>query len=405
MASEPEPPASSAEPSKRRLGTGGVDDAPGEMDGCDRCGCPDEEKCCPGFWSDPGVPDLPVLRWVFNPDNKYLNDNKYCRMFGNFGFKLCDKERKAFMGTALAFTVAAIIITAIGAFGVSTDPNILRLSSWAITAVPNNGTYGQVMFVGLKQLVVRNCSESTGDPIISWDGCEDTIIELTEVQCDTGDEDFFGYNCEMVKACSDRAAGNYWGALITFATLILAMNGCLTRIKRVADTNLQKILGCAPDTNGVISLMSTLLVFKADCYDPFPETITVNGVELDVENYLGVGWVSFFFCLLAAIVRCTMHYCTPVPGGGQGCSCMDTLELITGMDLDGDGELGNEHGRAIVADLKEMANDIKGVTANVVTVGKDTVDAVKNARESNRKTSKVVPAADQQEDKAEKGEA
>ena len=139
----------------RRLGTGGVVDIAGEGDGCDRCGCPDEELCYPSFWNDPGVPNLPVLRWVFNPDNQYLNDNKYCRMLGNFGFKFCDKERKAFMGTALACTAMAIVITAIGAFGVSTDPNILGLASWAITVIPNNGTNGQVMFVGLVQLVVR----------------------------------------------------------------------------------------------------------------------------------------------------------------------------------------------------------------------------------------------------------
>ena len=34
-----------------------------------------EERCCPGFWKDNGVPPVPVLRWVFDPKNKYLNNN------------------------------------------------------------------------------------------------------------------------------------------------------------------------------------------------------------------------------------------------------------------------------------------------------------------------------------------
>ena len=32
------------------LGLGEAYDSHGEGDGCDRCGLPDEEKCCPGFW-------------------------------------------------------------------------------------------------------------------------------------------------------------------------------------------------------------------------------------------------------------------------------------------------------------------------------------------------------------------
>jgi len=93
-------------------GTGEVTvDQAGEGDGCDRCGCPDEELCCPGFWNDAGVPGIWPLSVIFDPRNPYLNDNSYMRMFGNLGFKFCDKERKAFMGTALAFTVFAIVIT------------------------------------------------------------------------------------------------------------------------------------------------------------------------------------------------------------------------------------------------------------------------------------------------------
>ena len=51
---------------------------------CNRC----EEWCCPGFWNDDGVPPLPVLNWVFDPQNKYLNDNHFCNT--------CDSRRTPF---------------------------------------------------------------------------------------------------------------------------------------------------------------------------------------------------------------------------------------------------------------------------------------------------------------------
>ncbi len=387
------------------LGTGGIVDMPGERDGCDRCGCPDEERCCPFFWNDPGIPDLPVLRWVFDPNNPYLNDNRYCRMFGNFGYKFCDRERKAFMGTALAVTVVAIVITGIGAFSVSTDPVILQFTSWAATAIRNDGKNGQVMFIGLRQVVIRNCSDSSGNVLLDWDDCEETIIPLVDVGCSSGEEDFFGYDCDVMAKCAENAAGNFMGALITFATLLLAMNGCLTRIKKVADTNLQKILGALPDTSGVISLAITLWVFKSQCYDPLPSNINREGGEndgesggnggngndsssstaSDVDNYLWTGWLCYVYCWFAAIIRCTMHYLTPVPGGGQGCYCMDTIEQMTGIDFNNDGEIGTEEGRKelemhrqnikkVKSGLKMAKNHVKSAVPPLGPIGKKGAD-------------------------------
>ena len=70
-----------------------------------------EQSCLPGFWLDSGVPPLPVLRWVFDPRNKYFNDNKYAHIFGNVGFRYFDERRKWYMGWATAFTVLSIAAT------------------------------------------------------------------------------------------------------------------------------------------------------------------------------------------------------------------------------------------------------------------------------------------------------
>ena len=69
----------------------------GDGDGCDRCGCPDEEACCQGFWNDNGVPPFWPLNRIFNPKNRCLNNNRQARMFGNLGFPFFDKVRATFI--------------------------------------------------------------------------------------------------------------------------------------------------------------------------------------------------------------------------------------------------------------------------------------------------------------------
>lgn len=71
---------------------------PGEEDGC-------EERCCPGFWNDDGVPrGVPVLEWVFDPNNKLLNENECARRFGDIGHPYADKKRKTLFGFGIAVT-------------------------------------------------------------------------------------------------------------------------------------------------------------------------------------------------------------------------------------------------------------------------------------------------------------
>lgn len=128
--------------------------------------------------------------------------------------------------------------------------------------------------------------------------------------------------------------------------MILALNGCLTRIKKVADTNLQKVLGFLPDTFGIISLGSALLNFGlgyvfgkisaasphrvriARCYGGMPSVV----YNQDVTYWAGPGYIAYCCCLVAAFIRCLMHYMTPVPKrdkaggkiigyGGDQCCC------------------------------------------------------------------------------------
>jgi hypothetical protein len=162
-----------------------------------------------------------------------------------------------------------------------------------------------------------------------------------------------------------------FGAFMTTVTLVFALNGCLTRIRKgmqwyfeaclcanihginlglllclnlsltdiipdlrmllppllffssdgsVADTNFQKVLGCIPDAVGVITQFSTLLNFAINCYYDMPDRDSQGNL---ITYKVGWGFLSFVFCWVAALVRVIMHFCTPVPGGGVGRHLLD----------------------------------------------------------------------------------
>ena len=54
----------------------------------------------------------------------------------------------------------------------------------------------------------------------------------------------YGWDWDSVSTCKEQSVTNQMGAISTTATLVFAMNGCLTRIRRVADTNFQST--CTP---------------------------------------------------------------------------------------------------------------------------------------------------------------
>ena len=110
---------------------------PHPPDGC-------EEKCMPGFWHDsnnihnPKPPPLPILNWVFDPRNKWLNDNRVMRIFGNIGIPYCDMHRKEMMGLAMGLTVISMLVTVMGCFGaLSTDPSIVFWTNWLVVMSAN----------------------------------------------------------------------------------------------------------------------------------------------------------------------------------------------------------------------------------------------------------------------------
>mmetsp|Transcript_12583 Transcript_12583/g.15616 ORF Transcript_12583/g.15616 Transcript_12583/m.15616 type:complete len:348 (+) Transcript_12583:319-1362(+) len=281
-----------------------------------KCRCCDEERCCPGFWKDNGIPPCWPFSWVFDPKNPYLNDNDCAHKFGHCGLRCADKNRKPLMGTALALTALAIIITGFGCFALSTDPQILRLTAWGISYHRNVTTEtGTVIYLGLRRFVVRECDEAPTNSFFDLAECRTTkAVFWDDLDCNEDGSGFaFGYPCNEVNICKQQAVANQFGAFVTAATLLLALNGCLTRIRRVADTNLQKFLGTIPDAFGVISLGAAMLNFGLGCYNEQAET----GDRGQALFYLaGPGYIAYSVCWVVAVTRTIMHSLVPVPGKG-----------------------------------------------------------------------------------------
>ena len=89
---------------------------------------------------------------------------------------------------------------------------------------------------------------------------------------------------------------------------------------KVADTNFQKFIGCIPDTIGVMTQAQALALFAAGCAEGMPEKDNLGN---PINYTVGPGYWCYVFCWFAAVVRVSMHYLTPVPGGGAGCKLED----------------------------------------------------------------------------------
>jgi len=301
--------------------------------------------------------------------------NSHCaQVLGNCGLKSADRERKVLMGTALGFTVCSIILTVFGCLALSPSPSLTRAAAWAVGHLrdPTTGQ-GTTAYVGLSRLLIVRCSDAPARSLWSeWGLCEQSSYSWSEVPalCEAGalkeqraaneaelaaesgaeDVDYsllngrelqfdLGYPCAPLLACSEQALANRSGAFITCATLLFALIGCLTRIRKKADSNFQKIIGTFPDLIGIFTLGGTLIAFSARCTSTMladanevgtaysagdPRRVTaargVLGAHLACSRRpragAGPGFIGYCFCWGAAVVRFSMHAIMPVPHAG-----------------------------------------------------------------------------------------
>jgi len=235
----------------------------------------------------------------------------------------------SFEALGLTVTVASLLITGFGFFSVTTNVDLLRWTCWTRASVRYDADGGYVFFMGLRAVVTKVCHKTSSTWSYKWDdctsdvklwsdfsaGCSDvnssTVAEYGEFETDVAKINpgaFFG--CDYVNTCRDTAQSNQFGAFMTFVTLIFAIIGCMTRIKRVADSNIQKVIGCIPDTLGVFTLLSALVSFRSGCF-PDTKDVAADGEQI-VEWLPGLGYGAYWFCWVAQLIRVMIHFGTPV---------------------------------------------------------------------------------------------
>ena len=162
-------------------------------------------------------------------------------------------------------------------------------------------------------MVQTTCEPGTGcvvsnDKLIEWwhpdngmDDCQ-TGATLPEVICDN---------------CRDVAVSNILAAFMSCVTLLFALFGCVNRMKYISDCPVQKLLGCIADTWGALTLTYALYEFQTKCLWYMPSSF--DGYKL--EYVPGPGIAMYVFCVVSGYIRAILHWLTPLPGQGVGCSC------------------------------------------------------------------------------------
>lgn len=279
------------------------------------------EACCPSFWLDETSPPF----WVFDPRNRILNDNRIMRRFGRIGLQFADNHRKQFVGVALALTVASMVVTVLGCFGaLSDDKTVVESARWlSVWTTNTTSCEASASRMGLRLVVAYECSLRdcvAGDfsgrrhPWDDWEKCDERAILWSHIRrrCNHGVLPYL--DCSILEKCRMAAADQQLGAFTTCATLVFALIGCLTRIRWRQDSNFQKLIGCVPDTLGSVANFFSLHAFITGCF--YKVHTNHSGAAQDGKE-LGPGYVAYWFCWAAAIVRAIVHWLVPVPTAGD----------------------------------------------------------------------------------------
>jgi hypothetical protein len=281
--------------------------------------------------TDDGVPPFcrgpaPVPFWkVFNPLNRFTNDNLIMISFGNVGFKYFDKNRKYWMGAAMWSTLISIGFTVAGCFALSTNMQIIKNTNWVSVSAKNTTSGDQfLVHIGLRALVY------THEPCNVFH-CTRDVYEYGSVG--TWPNAFVGPG---LSACRDVAFGTAFGAFTTCATLLFALMGTMNRMRFSSDANIQKMLGMITDFCGFMSLTGTLWNLGDNCYNNIDRNF--RG-EIEAEVWLGPGYWCYIVCLFGAFMRATFHWLTPMPKRGAGCVPTLPQSLVKRLDTDGDGKV------------------------------------------------------------------
>ena len=176
------------------------------------------------------------------------------------------------------------------------------------------------LYVGLSSLLyVRDCSYYDVDP-----NCNLHSIPWSSAECSS--EPTFKVACD---SCAAATNSLWFLAFSSCASMMFSVLGAQARIRgKCSDTPVQKMLGMFTELNGAVSLAMGLNVFNKHCYMPLRDTFRNNNMTTDWANgelgvgsadlWLGPGFYCYCGCCASGLLRCLLHWLTPLPEQGKG---------------------------------------------------------------------------------------
>ena len=279
--------------------------------GCVRC-CPCVERivtCCDGLASaeeggckvpcydetDNGVPPFFAFPWCPFDHRHYLNTSPRMRRWGEVGYPYFGRTRRLWMGIATISTLMSMVATGYGLSALSTEEDTVMNARWAWSRGHNAGGEFLTVFVGLRSMVFEYCDADGRN-------CDLESIVYGEHECDNA-------YCDR---CVPAAVGVQIGAFITWFTHIFALLGCMNRMRYSSDCPFQKLLGATTDTWGALSLLYTIVSFRASCYVDLMNVDEIEGYSV-YRRHLGYGVFTYMCCILASFLRAFLMWITPCP--------------------------------------------------------------------------------------------
>ncbi|KAJ1439293.1 hypothetical protein B484DRAFT_476958 [Ochromonadaceae sp. CCMP2298] len=274
----------------------------------DRYGKPFQLCCCR---EDDDMVPPPCLaeKCPLSHDHERLNGPWMQNNVGKWGFNIFSRYRKLWLGLASYVSIIAFFVTIYGCMALSNNNSIVRRTYW--TGVTGNnytamGDEQYSMYVGLTTFIYTNCTFTPGWEIYP-DYCEETKISFTSQACRDGD---LGDACD---ACADVAISTWLAAVTNIIGLVLAINGCQVRMKRIADVPVQKALGMITDAIGCLALTYSLYDFRYRCMANLNDSLQ-HAPGTTVERlWTGPGLLCYAFCALTGAIRAVIHCVTPCP--------------------------------------------------------------------------------------------
>ena len=254
---------------------------------------------------DDGVPPGCHHRFCPLDLDFFINHLSLAKGFGKCGFDFFDKHRRFWFGFVSWVTVFAFVLGIWGCLALTTNVSVVQRSYWIgarVTDNTNNVHYA--MYVGLRSFEYVDCSFVPGYDSYGT-GCTRSSILFTDDACTNG---------PMAAACSacEGAAKTMWTTAFFGCTgLIMSWLGTQTRIRPIADSPVQKLMGVFSELMGIISTSVAMFVFNKECKLNLMQAISDSNFTGSYN--LGPGYICFVIVTCSAVARFAVNSLVPLP--------------------------------------------------------------------------------------------